>query len=400
MAWRVLITKIPKSKTLTPKFPSLVSNPKPILSIFSSPFSTSFLITKTPKKYRKKCSKPDSPRTKHVQNPHLESILQRDSYFRFVTRSKSFLSTQPEHALRVDNADKLYREVGFPGGRKVSRFLQRHPTIFATYHHADNKMWVGFTEFMEELLLEEKEIMNERESDRVNKVRKLLMMSKYKRIPLSKIHHCRLLFGVPDDFRDRVAKYQEFFRIVMEDDGKRILELVKWDPLLAVSTIEREFLVDEDRVKKMFKFPVKYGKDLGLEYDEMKKLNSLNTLPMVSLYSDGWRFDLWSLEEEKYRVGVVHEFLRLTLEKRASIHHIVEFKEEFSLTRETYQMLKKQPQTFYLAGTEMNWDVFLKDTYDGDGVLIVKDPQVVFNDRLRTYAQMQEGELGYGDDTT
>ncbi|GAV69360.1 PORR domain-containing protein [Cephalotus follicularis] len=154
MAWRVLISKIPKSKTLTTKFPSLVYNPKPNLSIFSSPFSTSFLITKTPKKYRKKYSKPDSPHTKPVQ--------------------------------------------------------------------------------------------------------------------------------------------------------------------------------------------------------------------------------LW----------------------RASIHHIVEFKEEFSLTRQTYQMLKKQPQTFYLAGTEMNWDVFLKVSYDGDGVLIVKDPQVVFNDRLRTYAQMQEGELGYGDDTT
>ncbi|GAV92942.1 PORR domain-containing protein, partial [Cephalotus follicularis] len=372
MAWRVLISKIPKSKTLTPKFPSLVSNPKPNLSICSSPFSTSFLISKTPKKYRKKMLQTRLPTHQSRPggadpNPHLESILQCDSYFRFLTRSKSFLSTQPEHTLRLDDAGKLYREVGFPGGRKVSRFLQRHPTIFATYHHADNKMWVGFTEFMEELLLEEKEIMNEMQSDRVNKVRKLLMMSKYNRIPLSKIQHCRLLFGVPDDFRDRVAKYPEFFRIVMEDDGKRILELVKWDPLLAVSAIEREFLVDEDRVKKMFKFPVKYGKDLGLEYDEMKKLNSLNTFPMVSLYSDGWRFDLWSLEVEKYRVGVVHEFLRLTLEKRASIHHIVEFKEEFSLTRQTYQMLKKQPQTFYLAGTEMNWDVFLKDAYDGDG---------------------------------
>ncbi|GAV63582.1 PORR domain-containing protein [Cephalotus follicularis] len=207
MAWRVLVSKIPKSKTLTPTFPSLVSNPKPNLSIFGTPFSTSFLITKTPKKYRKKRSKPDSPRTKPVQPeptriPHLESILQRDSYFRFLTRSKSFLSTQHDHVLRLDDGGKLYRELGFPRGRKVSRFLQGHPTIFATYRHADNKMWVGFTEFMEELLLEEKEIMNEMESDRVNKVRKLLMMSKDKRIPLSKIHHCRLLFGVPDDFRD------------------------------------------------------------------------------------------------------------------------------------------------------------------------------------------------------
>jgi hypothetical protein len=103
--------------------------------------------------------------------------------------------------------------------------------------------------------------------------------------------------------------------------------------------------------------------------------------------------ELWSLEAEKYRVGILHEFLSLTLEKRASIHHIVEFKEELCLTKHTYDMLKKQPRTFYLAGTEMNWVVFLKDAYDENGGLIDKDSQVIFNEKLYKYAQMKEGEL-------
>ncbi|KAM1119858.1 hypothetical protein EV1_043612 [Malus domestica] len=228
------------------------------------------------------------------------------------------------------------------------------------------------------------------ESDRVNKVRKLLMMSTNKRIPLSKIYHCRSIFGIPEDFRDRVSKYPNFFRIVVEEDGKRVLELVNWDPLMAVSALEREFMVDEERVKRAFRFPVKHGKDLGLEIEDERKLNMLNSPPLVSPYSDGSRLDLWSLEAEKYRVGVLHEFLSLTLEKRASIHHVVEFKEEFSLTKHTYQMLLKQPRTFYLAGTQMNWVVFLKDAYDRDGVLIEKDPQVVFNEKLYKYADMKE----------
>ncbi|KAM1365789.1 hypothetical protein ACFX13_044762 [Malus domestica] len=228
------------------------------------------------------------------------------------------------------------------------------------------------------------------ESDRVNKVRKLLMMSTNKRIPLSKIYHCRSIFGIPEDFRDRVSKYPNFFRIVVEEDGKRVLELVNWDPLMAVSALEREFMVDEERVKRAFRFPVKHGKDLGLEIEDERKLNMLNSLPLVSPYSDGSRLDLWSLEAEKYPVGVLHEFLSLTLEKRASIHHVVEFKEEFSLTKHTYQMLLKQPRTFYLAGTQMNWVVFLKDAYDRDGVLIEKDPQVVFNEKLYKYADMKE----------
>ncbi|XP_022773141.1 protein ROOT PRIMORDIUM DEFECTIVE 1 [Durio zibethinus] len=378
--------------------PLLNPNPK-----FLNPrsFSTSFLITKTPKKHRPKRLKPDSPRTRSVtpdsnKIPHFESLLDRDATFRFLTKTKEFLSKQPEQILRLDDAGKLYRELGFPRGRKVTRSIFRHPLLFTTYRHSDNKMWLGFTDFMDQLLLEEKAIMEAMEEDRVTRIRKLLMMSKNKRIPLSKIYHKRLIFGIPEGFRDRIEKYPDYFRLVVEDDGKQVLELVNWDPSLAVSALEREFLVNEDKVKKAFKFPVKYGKDLGLEENDVKKLNLLNTLPLVSPYSDGWKLDLWSLEAEKYRVGIIHEFLSLTLEKRALIHHIVEFKEEFSLTRQTYEMLKRQPRTFYLAGTEMNWAVFLKDGYDENGNLIEKDPQVVFNEKLYKFAQMQEEELSSG----
>ena len=33
--------------------------------------------------------------------------------------------------------------------------------------------------------------------------------------------------------------------------------------------------MNEDKVKKAFKFPVEYGKDLGLEENDVKKLNLL-----------------------------------------------------------------------------------------------------------------------------
>ncbi|KAI3685315.1 hypothetical protein L6452_34557 [Arctium lappa] len=335
-------------------------------------YSTSFLITKTPKSQKKKRKKKESARTKHVQHeseriPHFEKILHRDDHFRFLIKTKEYLSKQPQQVLRLDAAGKLHRELGFPRGRKVLKFIQRHPLIFHTYRHSNDKIWFGFTDFMETLLEEEKMIMDEMERERIDVVRKLLMMSANKRIPLSKIYHCRLLFGIPEDFRDRVRRYPEYFNTVVEEDGKRILELVNWDQKLAVSALERQFMVDEDRAKKAFQFKVKHGKLLNLDEQDERKLNLLNTLPLVSPYSDGASLDLWTLEAEKYRVGVLHEFLSLTLEKRASIHHIVEFKEELSLTKHTYSMLLKQPRSFYLAGTEMNWVVFLKDAYGEDG---------------------------------
>ncbi|KAH6782369.1 Ubiquitin carboxyl-terminal hydrolase family protein [Perilla frutescens var. hirtella] len=371
---------------------------KPHHIISSAAFSTSFLITKTPKKFRKKRKKKESPRTKSVQTqPNLihqfENILLRDAHFRFLTKTKEYLSKQPEQVLRLDDAGKFHQQLGFPRGRKVLKSILRHPLIFQTYRHSDDKMWFGFTDFMDELLREERDIADKSERQRVDVVRKLLMMSVNKRIPLSTIYHNRLLFGIPEDFRDRIANYPDYFRVVVENDGKRILELVNWDDSLAVSALEREFLGDEEKVKKAFRFPVKHGRKLELELEDERKLNLLNTLPLVSPYSDGSKLDVWTLEAEKYRVGIVHELLSLTLEKRANIHNIVEFKDEFSLTKHTYQMLLNQPRTFYLAGTQMNWCVFLKDGYGEDGELIHKDPQVVFNEKLYKYANMQESEL-------
>ncbi|CAL9232100.1 unnamed protein product [Arabidopsis halleri] len=398
MAWLRFFSRtlIKSQNPILPQISSSSPNPNP--NFRTLPFSTSFLITKTPNKFKKKRKKPESARTNSIQHestkiPHFESLVSRDAHFRFLIRSKEFISKQPERILRLDDAGKLYRELGFPRGRKVTRFIPKHPLIFQTYRHNDGKIWLGFSEFMEDLLDEEKGLMELMELDRVNRVRKLLMMTKDKRILLSKIHHTRLLFGIPEDFRDRVAKYPDYFRVVTGGDGNRVLELVNWDANLAVSEIERQFMVDEDKAKRAFKFPVKHGKELELEEKDKRKLNQLNTFPLVSPYSDGWKFDVWTLEAEKYRVGIVHEFLNLTLEKRASIHHIVEFKDEFSLTRQTYLMLKKQPTTFYLAGTEMNWTVFLKDGYDENGVLISKDPQVVFNEKLYKYADMQQMEV-------
>ncbi|XP_073029687.1 protein WHAT'S THIS FACTOR 1 homolog, chloroplastic [Primulina eburnea] len=366
---------------------------------FISHFSTSFLITKIPKKFKKKRKQKESPRTKLVQTrpnilPHFENILQRDAHYRFLTKTKDYLSKQPHHVLLLDEAGKLHQQLGFPRGRKVLKSIQRHPVIFETYRHTDDKMWFGFTDFMDDLLSTEHDLVNELEQQRVDVVRKLLMMSTNRRIPLSKIYHNRLLFGIPEDFRDRIGKYSDQFRVVVEDDGKRILELLRWDNSLAVSSLEKKFLVDEEKVKKAFKFPIKHGRALELDLETQRKLNMLNTLPLVSPYSDGSKLDLWTLEAEKYRLGIIHEFLSLTLEKRAYIHNIVEFKEELNLTKHVYHMLQKQRQTFYLAGTEMNWCVFLKDAYTDNGMLIDKDPQVLFNEKLYKYADMKELDAG------
>lgn len=62
---------------------------------------------------------------------------------------------------------------------------------------------------------------------------------------MSKIYHSRVLFGIPEDFRDTVEKYPDYFRTVIEDDGKPVLELFNWENSLTVSALEKESLADE-----------------------------------------------------------------------------------------------------------------------------------------------------------
>ncbi|KAG0480359.1 hypothetical protein HPP92_010930 [Vanilla planifolia] len=362
--------------------------PSPVIPLFNC---------RRRKKLRRKLS---SPRVKPIATctprpfPALDALVHRDSLFRFISRTRCFLSRQPHHLLSLPAAGKLHRELGFSRGRKPSRFASRHPLLLRIIHHPPpyGPLHLSFTPLMESLLSEEQSVFNSTATQRITAVRKLLMISSRHRIPLAKLHHCRHVLGLPYDFRDRVHNYPDFFRVTVDPDGRHVLELVDWDPALAISSLERDFIENEHRVCRTFKFSIPHVKALGLDDDDERKMTSLTTLPLISPYTDGSDLKPWTVEAEKYRVGVVHEFLSLTVEKRAYIHHIVEFKEELGLTRHTYDMLLKQPRAFYLAGTEMNWAVFLRDAYTEDGALLEKDPLVLFEEKLRRYALMKEGE--------
>ncbi|CAD6224573.1 unnamed protein product [Miscanthus lutarioriparius] len=356
------------------------------------------LLPLLPCKRRKKLlRKLNSPRVAPIEPeaarrvPALDAVLDRDTAFRFLHRARSFLSSlPPPHRIPLSEAGKLYRELGFPRGRKVSRSATRHPLLFHL-PVVDSVPHLALTPFMCSLLEEERRIHDDLLPSRVRAVRKLLMLTAHRRVPLAKLHHCRAVLGLPDDFRDRVHDFPDDFRVVVDPrDGRHILELARWDPALAVSALERDFVVDESRVRRTFRFAVPHRRLMPLDAEDADRLDTATTFPLVSPYTNGALLKPWTHEAEKYRVGVVHEFLSLTLEKHAMIHHIVEFKEEFGLTRHMYESLQKQNRAFYLAGTEMNWALFLRAAYDENGVLKEKDPLVLFNEKLQQYACMSK----------
>lgn len=384
------------ARDLLAPVPAPSPSPPPPSSSAAAEAAASLLPLLPCKRRKKLLKKLNSPRVAPIEPEAdrrvaaLDAVLDRDAAFRFLHRARSFMASLPSpHRIPLSAAGKLHREFGFPRGRSVSRAAARHPLLFHLTT-VGSVPHLALTPLMCSLLQEERRLHDELLPTRVRAVRKLLMLTAHRRIPLAKLHHCRAVLGLPDDFRDRVREFPDDFRVAVEPNGLRVLELAHWDPALAVSALERDFVVDERRVRRTFRFSVPHRRSMPLDAEDADRLDAATTFPLVSPYTNGALLSPWTPEAEKYRVGVVHELLSLTLEKRALIHHVFEFKEELGLTRHMYASLRKQCRAFYLAGTEMNWTIFLRDAYDDDGVLREKDPLVLFNEKLQGYACMTE----------
>jgi hypothetical protein len=96
---------------------------------------------------------------------------------------------------------------------------------------------------------------------------------------------------------------------------------------------------------------------MPLDAEDADRLDAVTTFPLVSPYTNGALLKPWTMEAEKYRVGVVHEFPEPDAgEARAD--------QPPHLIREVAAEAELRVLRFYLAGTEMNWAVFLRDACD------------------------------------
>uniref|UniRef100_A0A453RVJ7 Uncharacterized protein n=1 Tax=Aegilops tauschii subsp. strangulata TaxID=200361 RepID=A0A453RVJ7_AEGTS len=91
----------------------------------------------------------------------VDAILDRDAAFHFLSCVRSFMaSLPPPHRIPLAEADKLYRELGFPRGRSVSCASARQPLLF---HRTTmgSVLHLMFTSLLCSLLEEERRVHEE-----------------------------------------------------------------------------------------------------------------------------------------------------------------------------------------------------------------------------------------------
>lgn len=330
----------------------------------------------------------------------LDVVVDRSKPVKMALRIRTLIARQPNRVMSLKELALHRKYLGIVGKKRCIDLLKKFPGVFEVVQTGGSHD-VRLTQEAEEHLRLETRTREQCEATLVERLRRLLMMSCDRRIPVFKLTHLKTDLGLPDSFQHTLLpKYPEFFRCVNTEEGMT-LELVRWDSDLAVSALERNKMQENGRGgnneadsnsgiggksggkrgRPQLNLPSGYE----MNSNDKSKLAKFLQMPYISPYSDAKDLDPSSMEAEKRAVGVVHEFLSLTLEKRTRIDFLTHFRHEYKFSQRLYHMLVRHPEMFYVCKKGYRDSVFLTEAYKGSDV-IEKDPLLVAQEFLSDLA--------------
>lgn len=315
------------------------------------------------------------------KDPELEAALSRNRRWVVNNQIKNIILGYPSQEAPVKFLQRKFKTLDLQG--KALNWLKKYPCCFEVHLRGD-EYYCRLSKRMMYLVDEEESVKSMQEPVFVERLAKLLMMSTNQRLNVMKINELKRNFGFPDDYMlGIVAKHGDMFRVVNHSGRKSSmeLELISWDPDLAVSAIEASAHRHGSEPCFSCSLPSSWVKS-------WERFHEFNSTPYISPYVDPRGLTEGSKEMEKRTVGLVHEILSLTLWKKASILKLGHFRREFSLPEKLNILLLKHPGIFYVSNKYQLYTVLLREGYNGSE-LVEKDPLVIVKEKFGEL--MQEG---------
>lgn len=286
----------------------------------------------------------------------------------------------------------------------VLRFLRRYPTLFHEFPHARYAGLPCFKLTDAALLLDsqEKSIHQKYERDTVERLSKVLMMTKTKTLPLRCLIPLKWDLGLPDNFMKLlIPNYPDHFQFVKASSGDAYLKLVNWPESYAASALEkrnesngaggeyRQF----KRGQTALAFPMNFPRGYGAQKKVKAWMDEFQKLPYISPYEDSRHIDPSSDLMEKRVVGVLHEILSLTIHKKTKRNYLRSLREELNLPHKFTRIFTRYPGIFYLSLKCKTTTVAIREGYRR-GKLV--DPHPLVRLREKFYHVMRTGLIYRG----
>lgn len=324
----------------------------------------------------------------------LDKVMDLQKKPAMILRLKSIIQSQKHKSLLLRDLEK---EVGFVQKWNFMAVIEKYPSIFHVTGGDRIPPRVTLTDKARKIAALEAAARDQMEPMLVKNLRKLLMLSVDCRVPLGTVELVQDELGLPSDFRESlIPKYPQFFSLKAVN-GRDYLHLEHWDSSLAV-TIREERLAckgsldpgghsKKGKVSKdgnfqgPFAFHLKFPAGFRPNMSYLEEAQRWQKMEFPSPYLNARRFDIADPKARKRVVGVLHELLSLTMEKRLTSAQLEAFHSEYRLPARLLLCLIKHHGIFYLTNKGAKSTVILKEAYEGSN-LIDKCPLLVFRDKF------------------
>ncbi|OMO88058.1 hypothetical protein CCACVL1_08567 [Corchorus capsularis] len=334
---------------------------------------------------------------KWVKDKALDAVIAGERDLRAACNLVSILSLASNCCLPIYHLSRHRGQLGLPHDLKLSTFLRRYPTIFhESYVFDSGGTRVPCFELTPEALNlyhEELGVIQEGLKDLLDRLCKLLMLTKDRTLPLQTIDQLRWDLGLPYYYSENfIPHYPDLFSLVRLPDDRIGLKLLSWDDALSVSHLEKNAVLRTEELKNnCLAFPIGFTRGFGLKRKCMEWLKEWQKLPYTSPYSDASHLDPRTDVAEKRIVGVFHELLHLTIQKKTERQNVSNLRKPLSLPQKFTKVFERHPGIFYISRMCDTQTVVLREAYDCRQ-LIQRHPLVDIRERFAS--MMRQGFLG------
>ncbi|KAF9588428.1 hypothetical protein IFM89_010187 [Coptis chinensis] len=325
---------------------------------------------------------------KWVKDRALDAVVAQEKDLRPVCLLVSTIYSAPSHCLPIYHLSRQRRQLGLPEDLKLSALIRRYPTLFHEIPvnvKGGSIPWFQLTNEALRLHQEEFDIFQKNETDLVQRLQKLLMLTRERILPLQTVEQLKWDMGLPYDYQHSlIPRYSQLFSFVRLPDDRIGLKLIYWDECLAISQLQKNALASiYGKSDQQLAFPVGFTRGFGLKRKCMKWLEEWQRLPYTSPYTDASHLDSRTDVFEKRIVGVFHELLNLMIQRKTEHRNMSNLRKPLGLPQKFTKVFGRHPGIFYISQKCSTQTVILREAYDRQE-LLNKHPLVAIRESYAT----------------